>query len=58
MAAMDHINQAMGRRTLFCASAGIQQGWARALAPLPSLILRMEAGAADVSSRWYGMVPH
>jgi len=27
MAAMDQINQAMGRRTLFYASAGIQQGW-------------------------------
>lgn len=27
MEAMDHINQAMGRRTLFYASAGIQQKW-------------------------------
>ena len=27
MAAMDHINQAMGRRTLFYAGAGIQQKW-------------------------------
>ncbi|HEY1901311.1 MAG TPA: DUF4113 domain-containing protein, partial [Terracidiphilus sp.] len=27
MAALDHINQTMGRRTLFYASAGIQQAW-------------------------------
>ena len=32
MAAMDHINQAMGRRTLFYASAGIQQKWSGAAA--------------------------
>jgi len=30
--AMDHINQAMGRRTLFYASSGIQQGWTGASA--------------------------
>ena len=27
MAALDHINQTMGRRTLFYASSGIQQAW-------------------------------
>ena len=32
MAAMDHINQAMGRRTLFYANSGIQQKWSGASA--------------------------
>ena len=27
MAAMDHLNQTMGRRTLFYACSGIQQAW-------------------------------
>jgi DNA polymerase V len=30
MAAMDHVNQAMGRRTLFYANSGIQQKWSGA----------------------------
>lgn len=32
MAAMDHINQEMGRRALFYASSGIQQKWSGASA--------------------------
>jgi DNA polymerase V len=32
MAALDHINQTMGKRTLFYASSGIQQAWAGAAA--------------------------
>jgi DNA polymerase V len=30
MAAMDHVNQSMGRRTLFYANSGIQQKWSGA----------------------------
>jgi DNA polymerase V len=32
MAAMDHVNQTMGRRTLFYACSGIRQAWAGASA--------------------------
>lgn len=32
MAALDHVNQTMGRRTLFYASSGIRQGWTGACA--------------------------
>ena len=32
MAALDHVNQTMGRRTLFYASSGIRQGWSGASA--------------------------
>lgn len=32
MAALDQINQTMGRRTLFYASAGVTQGWSGASA--------------------------
>jgi DNA polymerase V len=32
MAAMDHLNQTMGKRTLFYASSGIRQAWSGAAA--------------------------
>jgi DNA polymerase V len=35
MAAMDHINQTMGRQTLFYASSGIRQAWRGASARRP-----------------------